>query len=719
MNDRPKQKSMKKKKWWGSVPLYFLIGMLFFISVAVVVYIYPREGKFKYEYHKGKPWMNENLIAPWDFPIRKNQAEIERERDSLIAAFRPIFDLDTTVFYSESSRFDSYYDNIVAENRSTGNSISSGEYENIRRWMNSILDSLYHNGVLEFNDFTEELRSQKKSILLVRGSLAEEVAISRLLSPRDAYEFVKNLKMRLPGNRRGEVGLNLFEFVEKVSLESFVKPNVAYDEATTVAGRNAMLEGMSVSRGVVQQGELVISRGEIVNDFLFRILESMRYEYGIRVGSYNAWLLVLGNFLIVSACYLILFLFLYNFRREVLDSFQKTLFIVILILLFVIVARVVSRVPEVSIYLIPFAVIPVVIRTFYDPRLALFILLVTMMITAFFIPNAFEFVFLNFLGGVVVIFTLTNTYRRGKLFFSSSMVFITLSVVWFGIAITQERELGSVDYMTFAWFAGNSALILLSYPLIFLFEKGFGFLSDATLFELSDTNQPLLRRLAEEAPGSFQHSMQVANLAEDAARAIGANPLLIRAGALYHDIGKVAQSEYFTENQPDSFNPHDIKEPDESARLIISHIEKGVELARKEKLPEQIIDFIRTHQGTTKAYYFYRKYKDRYPGKEVDPDIFSYPGPKPFSRETALLMMVDSVEAASRSLGEYSEEAIRNLVETVIDHQVQEDQFTEAPVTFRDITEVKNALVRRLNTIYHARIAYPKKEDEDPQESNS
>lgn len=713
MNEQPKEKSMKKKQWWGSVPLYFLIGMLFFISVAVVVYIYPREGKFKYEYQKGKPWMNENLIAPWDFPIRKNQAEIERERDSLIATFRPIFDLDTTVYHSESLRFNSYYDNLVAENRISGASISSGEYENTRRWMNSILDSLYHNGVLEFNDFTEELRSQKKNILLVRGNLAQEVTISRLLSPRDAYEFVKSLKIKLPGNRRGEVGIDMFDFVEKVSLESFVKPNVAYDEATTSAGRNAMLEGMSVSRGVVQQGELVISRGEIVNDFLFRILESMRYEYGIRVGSYNAWLLILGNFLIVSACYLILFLFLYNFRREVLDSFQKTLFIVILILLFVIVARVVSRVPEVSVYLIPFAVIPVVIRTFYDPRLALFILLVTMMITAFFIPNAFEFVFLNFLGGVVVIFTLTNTYRRGKLFFSSSMVFLTLSVVWFGIAITQERELGSVDYMTFAWFAGNAALILLSYPLIFLFEKGFGFLSDATLFELSDTNQPLLRRLAEEAPGSFQHSMQVANLAEDAARAIGANPLLIRAGALYHDIGKVAQSEFFTENQPDSFNPHDVTEPDESARLIISHIENGVELARKEKLPEQIIDFIRTHQGTTKAYYFYRKYKDRYPGKEVDPAIFSYPGPRPFSRETALLMMVDSVEAASRSLEEYSEETIRNLVETVIDHQVQEDQFTEAPITFRDIKEVKNALVRRLNTIYHARIAYPKKEDEN------
>ena len=690
-----------------------VIGMLFFISVAVVVYIYPREGKFKYEYNKGKPWMNENLIAPWDFPIRKNQLDIDRERDSLIAAFRPFVAKDTTVYHSELSRFGLYYDNLVAESRRSGADIGSGEYENIRRWMNSILDSLYLNGVLEYNDFTEELRSQKKMVLLVKGNLAQEIRVTRLLSPRDAYEYVKERKERLPANRRGSVSKDLQSFIANVSLENFVKFNVTYDEATTIASRNSMLEGISVSRGVVQQGELIISRGEIVNDSVFRILGSMRYENGIRVGSYNAWMLILGNFLIVSACYLILFLFLYNFRREVLDSFQKTLFILVLILLIVVIARIVSRVPEISVYLIPFAIIPVIIRTFYDPRLALFILLVTIMITAFFIPNSFEFVFLNFLGGVVVIFTLTNTYRRGKLFYSASMVFLTLSLVYFGIAITQEKEIGSVDYFAFAWFAGNAALILLSYPLIFIFEKIFGFLSDATLFELSDTNQPLLRRLAEEAPGSFQHSMQVANLAEDAARVIGANAMLVRAGALYHDIGKVAQSEYFTENQPDSFNPHDIKEPEESAKLIISHIEKGVELARKEKLPEQIIDFIRTHQGTTKTYFFYRKYKDKHPGEKIDPDVFSYPGPKPFSKETALLMMVDSVEAASRSLSEYSEETIRNLVEAVIDYQVQEDQFTESPITFKDITNVKNALVKRLNTIYHARIAYPKKEDED------
>lgn len=702
---------MAGTKWWKSINRYFFIWLLFAASVAIVVYIYPREGKFKYEYQKGKPWMNDMLIAPWDFPIYKAQAETDHEKDSLLASFKPFFAYDTSVYENEIVRFETYFSDLKLKSSETDRQISNRDYERVRMMMAEILHSAYTTGIMEFNDFSEQLRLQSKNILLVRSTVAEEVAISKLLSPKDAYEFIKSGKDNLLATMKGDVSVALYEFMNSVSLAEFIVPNVTYNEAASAARRASILSEISMTRGLVQQGELIISRGEIVNDYTFRILESMRYEYGARVGLYNIWLLILGNFLIVSACYLILFFFLYNFRREVLESFQKTLFIILLILSFVIVTRIVSRVPVLSIYLIPFAIIPVVIRIFYDPRLALFILLVTMMITGFFVPNSFEFVFLNFLGGVVVIFTLTNTYRRGKLFFSSTMVFVTMSVVYFGIAIIQERDVRTVEYLNFAWFAGNAVLILISYPLIFIFEKTFGFLSDATLFELSDTNQPLLRRLAEEAPGSFQHSMQVANLAEDVARAIGANPLLIRAGALYHDIGKVGDAEFFTENQADGFNPHDQKEPDASAELIIRHIERGLELAKKSNLPEQIIDFIRTHQGTTKTYYFYRKYKDMYPGKEIDPAIFSYPGPKPFTRETALLMMVDSVEAASRSLKEYSEDTIRNMVETIIDHQVSDDQFTEAPITFKDITDVKNALVKRLNTIYHARIAYPKKED--------
>lgn len=655
--------------------------------------------------------MHEVLIAPYDFPIYKSDAGLARERDSILIAFRPFYSYDTSMLSRELTSFSSYYNELRLNRIGTEDELSVADYEQMRSSLSDILINTYSKGIYEVNDYSEQLRSENKSIILVKGAVAEEVSILELFAHKEAYEDVKEKKDQILAEMNENIDLRLFEFISTISLYDFVKPNISFNKSLTDNEQTLLLDHISLTRGLIQKGELIISRGELVNDFRFRVLESLRYEFGARVGSYNSWLLIFGQVLLVSASFLVLFLFLYNFRREVLDSYGKTIFIVLLILAFIILTRVTMLMPELSVYLIPFAIIPVVIRTFYDPRLALFILLVAIMIAGFLVPNSFEFVFLNFISGVVVIFTLTNTYRRGKLFLSASMVFLAFSIVYFGIGIIQEGDVKRIDWLNFAWFAGNSALILLSYPLIFIFEKTFGFLSDATLFELSDTNQPLLRRLAEEAPGSFQHSMQVANLAEDVARMVGANPLLVRAGALYHDIGKVNNSEYFTENQVDGFNPHDYIEPEESARIIINHISMGVELARKAGLPEQIIDFIRTHQGTTKAYYFYRKYKDKSPKEEIDPSIFSYPGPKPFSKETALLMMSDAVEASSRSLKEYSEESIRNLVETIIDYQMQEDQFTEAPISFRDITFAKDVLVKRLSTIYHARIAYPKEED--------
>ena len=687
--------------------------MMFFVSIALIVYIYPHKGNFRYEYQKGKPWMHERLIAPWNFPIYKTETELVRERDSILTTFRPFFNYDTSAYIRETNSFNNYFNEVRLSRAGTERELSFGDYELVRTGLTDILANAYRTGIFELNENTEVLLRGDREIVLVKGNVAQTINLANLYTHKSAYESVKEQRENLLTRMSANVNLRIFEFTNSISLYDFIKPNVVYNLATSESEKNQMLSDISLTRGLIQEGELIISEGELVNDWSFRILESLRYEYGAKVGIYNTWLLILGQLLIVSSCYLILFLFLYHFRREILESLKKTLFILLLILAFVVITRVVIMVPVLSVYLIPFAIIPVVTRTFYDPRLALFILLVTMLITGFIVPNSFEFVFLNLLGGVVVIFTLTNTYRRGKLFFSASMVFLILSTAYFAMAILQEEDLKQIEWFNFAWFAANSALILISYPLIFIFEKTFGFLSDATLFELSDTNQPLLRRLAEEAPGSFQHSMQVAILAEDAARVINANSLLLRAGALYHDIGKVSLSEYFSENQSDGFNPHDKIDPEDSARLIISHIERGLELARKTGLPDQIIDFIRTHQGTTKAYYFYRKQRDKYPGSEIDLTTFTYSGPKPFSKETALLMMADSVEAASRSLKEYSDESIRNLVEGIIDHQMQEDQFTEAPITFRDISSIKDSFVRRLTTIYHARISYPREEEKE------
>jgi putative nucleotidyltransferase with HDIG domain len=703
---------MSFKNWWSKSKQNIYLGILFALSIVLVTYLMPREGKFRYEYQKGRPWMHDVLIAPMDFPVYKTEAELGRERDSALASFSPWFDYDTSLVNYQLSNFNSYFNEMRLGNIGTDNELSSSAHEMIRSELASIIENVYETGIYELNEFTDNLLSQDKSIMLVRGNIAERVKLDELFTHKEAYEFVRNQRLALQDELSDRTSRNVSGFINAISLGDFIKPNVSYNEARSAAERNNLLKDISLTRGMVQEGELIISKGELVNNYRYRVLESFRQEYGERIGAYNSWLFILGQILIVSACFLVLFLFLYHFRREGLDSFLKTLFIMILLLVFIALARIVIMLPGISVYLIPLALIPIIIRTFYDPRLALFILLVTLMITGFIVPNSFEFIFLNFLGGVVVIFTLTNTYRRGKLFFSASMVFLTFSLVYFGIGIIQEGDVKEINWSNYAWFAGNSGLLLLSYPLIYLFEKTFGFLSDATLFELSDTNQPLLRQLAEKAPGSFQHSMQVANLAEEAARSVGANPLLVRAGALYHDIGKVAGSEYFTENQSEQFNPHDSLEPEKSAEIIIGHIRKGLDLAKKHALPQQIIDFIRTHQGTTRAYYFYRQYKDRYPEREINPGDFTYPGPKPFTKEQAILMMADAVEASSRSLKEYSEEKIRELVDAIIDNQMEEGQFTLAPITFRDISKIKETFVSRLNTIYHARIEYPDKKDE-------
>ncbi len=423
------------------------------------------------------------------------------------------------------------------------------------------------------------------------------------------------------------------------------------------------------------------------------------------------WVRIPGIFILVSSCYLTLWYFLAHFRSEVLNVTRKTLFIILIILTFVLLTRVaISFSNPVILYLIPFVIIPVVIRTFYDARLALFILLISLMLSGFMVPDPFEFVFLNFITGMVAIFTLTNIYRKGRLFLTAFFVFVSYSVLYLGLTLMHDGSLLNVVLTNFILFLINGILVLISYPVIFIFEKKFLFLSDTTLLELADTNQPLLRKLAEEAPGSFQHSLQVANLGEEAARIIGCNILLVRTGALYHDIGKIACPDYYVENQINGNSPHESLNPEESARVIINHVKNGVTLARNFKLPIQIIDFIRTHHGTTIAYYFFKKYTDLYPWDTSKEAAFTYPGPKPFSKETAVVMMADAVEASSRSLTDYSEDTISELVERILYLQEQDGQFSEVPLTFKDLSDIKDSFKKRLSNIYHVRVAYPERD---------
>jgi len=686
---------------------------LFLVSIAIIVYIFPREGKFRYEFQKGRPWLHTTLIAPFDFPIYKSDKQLQAERDSILNNYNPYFVYDSSVLAEQSKEFSKTFDtkmekflksDALKKQSNYQKKIFSDNAQNFKDFALVVLDQIYWSGIIESNEITEGL-TKEDEIIILKNKLADIYQYNEIFTEKKAYESVITHVDRYLEGQQSE--LKHLDFYKTINLYEFIEPNIFYDQKTSENVKTEMLANISTTRGMVQAGEKIISQGEIIDNQLFRILESLKYESENRLGSgYFYQIILIGQIIFVFACIAVLFLFLWNFRREILEHTMKTIFILMLVLIIVLVSRFTTQ----FLYIIPFALVPIIIKTFYDARLALFIHIITVLIVGFFAPNGFEFIFLNFIAGIVAIFSLTNIYRRGKLFLSAALVFLTYSFVYFGLAITQEGNFSNIELNNFVYFALNGGFVLLAYPLIYIFEKGFGFLSDLTLMELSDTNSKLLRLLAEKAPGTFQHSMQVANLAEEAIFKIGGNALLVRTGALYHDIGKMVNPAYFIENQRAGFNPHDMHEFDESANIIISHVKDGVELAKKHSLPEPLIDFIRTHHGTTKVQYFYRSYINKFPEKEVDIKKFTYPGPKPYSKETATLMMADSVEAASRSLSDITEEKINQLVESIINDQMQDGQFDNADITFRDIAIAKSIFKQKLANIYHARIEYPDKD---------
>ena len=414
-----------------------------------------------------------------------------------------------------------------------------------------------------------------------------------------------------------------------------------------------------------------------------------------------------GQFLLISLIFLALFWFVYYFRKDILISRRQTFFTLGLIVVMVGLTMAASTNDAVSVYVIPFVVVPIFLKTFFDIRYALFVHMITLLLAGFWVPNSYQFVMMNFLAGLVGLFSMRSYYKRGILFYTATFIFATYAMVYILLSIMQEGDLSQINWINVLWLAGNGLLVLTIYPLVFLFERIFGFLSDATLFELSDTNQPLLRKLAEKAPGTFQHSMQVANLAEEAILKVGGNSLLVRAGAMYHDIGKMEDPEYFIENQNEGINPHNELDFRSSARVIIDHVIKGEEIGKKHKLHGRIIDFIRTHHGTSTVQYFCRSFLNSNPGEEVDINEFTYPGPKPYSKETSVLMMADSVEAASRTLKQYSPGTIHELVENIVVHQTSEEQFSDSNLTYGDISAIKEIFKNRLSNIYHSRIEYP------------
>ncbi|MBA7541085.1 Ribonuclease Y [subsurface metagenome] len=681
----------------------------------------PRERKFTYEFQIGSPWKKENLTAPFKFSIYKTDEEYQAEMDSTLSDLKLYYTFDPYQFKEQLNKFKDSFQKEWVEYSLKEYSIStedkyyeSGRYVSLRglqdyyhNFIYDFLEKVYLKGIVELPEGDVSFDGSGY-IVLMRGNIAEEKNSSELFTSKTAYKFLKEkIQEDIASNSNRNIS-RYNKFFDQFEIDRFIIPNVFYNSEVSEREKSERLSEISMKKGMIQQGELIISKGEIVTLEKFQILQSLKITYNEQQGNVNKFLVLSGKLIIVLLSLILIYVFLYNFRRELLRDLIKTSFILFMMVLMIFVASTIAKVEKVSFYIIPFTILPIILRTFFDERVAVFVHVLTTLIIGFIAPNSYEFIVLNILAGIVAIFSLTNLYRRSRFFISALLVVITYSMAYIGITVVHEGSFTQLKLDYFANFGLNGMLILISFLLIYVFEKTFGFLSDTTLMELADTNQPLLRKIAEIAPGTFQHSLQVANLSEEAIHRIGGNPLLLRTGALYHDIGKMYDPIFFIENQTSGINPHDNLAFEESAKTIINHVEKGVELARKNNLPEAIINFICTHHGTTTVQYFYKSYIKTYPEQEVDVSKFSYPGPKPFSKEMAVLMMADAVEAASRSLQEYSQETINELVEKVISKQLKQGQFEEAPITYVDIKAVKEVFKIRLKNIYHARISYPK-----------
>lgn len=697
------------------------VFLLFLASSFIVVYMLPKEGKFRYEYQKGSIWKHDHLLAPFSFPIYKTQEEINRERDSVLRNFKPIYDFDQDAgiqsineFKEDFSKYWVEYsvgtlnvpssEAYLSESQYSLNRQLESRYKSI---LTTLIEDIFEKGIVDVLSDEKNGNVTYDQITIIKNNVAEDYLIHELYTPKSAYEAVMGYVSDSIPKQRNTLIRKYDVLFGNFPYNNYLSANVIYDVEKSTLVRNDLINGISLTRGIIQEGQGIISRGELITSEKYLILESLRREYEANLGLVAGNLVVFGKFVLVFASFLVMILFLRNFRAEVLGSSVRMTFILLTMVLMILIASATISFNLASIYIIPFAILPIILKTFFDSRLALFVHIITVLLIGFFVPNGFEFVFLNVIAGMVAIISLTNVYRRSKIVITAVLVILSYSIIYIGIAVVQEGSLLQLEWQYFRWFGINGILILISYPMIYIFEKSFGFTSDATLMELSDSNQPLLRMLAEQAPGTFQHSLQVANLAENAIFKIGGNPLLVRAGALYHDIGKMDNPHYFIENLNNGENPHNDLEFEQSANIIIGHVKKGIELARKYNLPEVIVDFIRTHHGTSTVQYFYKSYLKKYPEADVDMQRFSYPGPKPASKEAAVVMMADSVEAASRSLKNINEQAIDKLVESIISNQMNEEQYDDAQVTFKDIAEIREVFKQRLANIYHVRITYP------------
>lgn len=685
---------MNKSKPKFRIKTRVYVPLIFILATLLITYVFPRQGKFKYSFNEGRPWRYGLLTAPFDFPIFKSQQQLQQDQDSILVFYEPYYKIDTVAETEAIAEFDA--------DSNLDPTLSKLERTYIGYIRNKLMD-IYKKGIINSAEYDKISGTTKKTLRLREGKEAKSRGIESFYTIKSAYEdIVNNAPASLEGNK-----------LKAADVNNYLQDNIIYDATTSESAKKDFVQQINPTFGMVQFGERIIGEGEIVDHNVYNILSSLKKVTEERTGASGRsnWI-ILGEFLLISILMGSFFMYLRFFRINEYRNRKHVTFMVLLITFFVVLTAINVNYNFFNVYIIPFAIVTILIRTFIDSRTALFGSLITVLICTLMVSFAFEFMILQMTIIMICIFNLKELTERSQLIRSSFIILGSYVVVYVALVLAQEGDVTKISWETLIYFLINFIFITFSYLLVYMVEKSFGFISGVSMVELANINKPILRKLSEEAPGTFQHSMQVSNLAAAAAVEIGANPSLVRTGALYHDIGKLENPAFFTENQSPGMNPHAGLPFEESARIIIDHVRLGVRMGHKEGLPQQIIDFIATHHGTSTPKYFYNSWKNANPGKEIDSAAFSYPGPNPFSKETAILMMADTVEAASRSLPEYTEETIRKLVNKLIDSQMQEGLFQKAPITFREVDMIKELFVEKLQTIYHSRIVYPELKEE-------
>lgn len=679
----PNNSNIAKSKLKGA---FTLIGTVI-VVVLLLVYFLPRETKFGYEYEQGRPWRYNSLIATFDFPVYKTPDEVKAERDSALSQFQPFYTEDVQIAQRQIAAFETAW--------------RAGRFGDVPahclNHVDKMLRGVYEAGMVPSADLSQMAKERTPGVRVVEGTEAVTRPITELYSTRSAYEYIVYADtVNFPR-----------ELLARCNINEYLSPNLSIDSAKTSAVREDLLAAVSPASGMVQSGQRIIDRGEIISAEQYKILQSFERETVRRNDpSKGMWQVVTGQVIFVL-CVIVAFVFyLRLFRREYLRSPHSILLLSSLIAIFPLITYAMVGQKFLNVYMVPYAMVPIFVRIFMDSRTAFMTMVCSVILSSLALHSNYEFVVVQFMSGMTAIYALRDLTERSQLLRVALAVFVTSSAIMLGYDLSQGIEFSHLDRSMYVYNAVNGVLLLFAYPLLYMIEKLFGFTSSVTLVELSNTNNSVLRRMSKVAQGTFVHSLQVANLAAEVADKIGAKPQLVRTGALYHDIGKMLNPAFFTENQT-GVNPHDELTEERSAQIIISHVTEGLKLADKYHLPKVIRDFISTHHGRSQVKYFYIQWKNKHPGEEPDAKLFTYPGPNPFTREQAILMMCDAVEASSRSLKEFTEESIKELVNRIIDGQVQAGYFRECPITFRDIADAKRVLAESLKTIYHTRIAYP------------